>query len=77
MFVGYGLRLTGVGLLCGLAAAFALTRMMAKLLYGVTAGDPITYSTIAVTLAGAAAVASYLPSRHATAVNPVEALRAE
>jgi predicted permease len=77
MFVGYGLRLAAMGLLCGLAAAFALTRMMTRLLYGVTAGDPLTYTAIALGLAAAAALASYLPSRRATSVNPVEALRAE
>jgi predicted permease len=77
MFVAHGLRLAAVGLLCGLAAALALTRLMAGLLYGVTAGDPFTYAAIGLALAGAAALASYLPSRRATAVNPVEALRSE
>lgn len=77
MFVGYGLRLAAVGLLFGMAVAFALTRLMVKLLYGVTSGDPLTYATIGLALAGAAALASYLPSRRATAVNPVDALRAE
>jgi predicted permease len=77
MFIGYGLRLAAIGLACGLGAAFALTRAMKSLLFGISAADPATYAAVAVMLAAAAALAAYLPSRRATAVDPVEALRAE
>ena len=61
----------------GLAAAAGLTRLMSSLLFGITALDPVTYAAVARLLIAAAALASYLPARRATAVDPVEALRAE
>jgi len=77
MFVRHGLLLAGIGALLGLAAAAGLTRLMSSLLFGVTALDPVTYAGVAALLIAAAALASYLPARRATAVDPVEALRAE
>ena len=77
MFVLHGLRLTGIGVACGLAAAIALMRLLSSLLFGVSPADPLTYAAVAGGLAAAAALASYLPARRATAVDPVEALRAE
>jgi putative ABC transport system permease protein len=77
MFVRHGLLLAGIGAAIGLAAAAALTRLMSSLLFGVTALDPLTYAAVALLLIAAAALASYLPARRATAVDPVEALRAE
>ncbi|HYK62886.1 MAG TPA: ABC transporter permease [Bryobacteraceae bacterium] len=77
MFVGNGLSLAAVGLALGLAGAFGMTRLMSSLLFGVTALDPIAYAAAAAVLITAAALASYLPARRATAVDPVEALRAE
>jgi len=77
MFVGQGLRLTAVGVACGLAAAFALMRVMSSLLFNVKPVDPITYGAVSLGLFATAALASYLPSRRAAAVNPVEALRVE
>jgi putative ABC transport system permease protein len=77
MFVRDGLRLAGIGVVCGLAAAFALTRAMSALLFGVSAADPVTFAAVAATLALAAALAAYLPSRRAAGVAPVEALRGE
>ena len=61
----------------GLAAAAGLTRVMSSLLFGITALDPTTYVVVSGVLIAAAALASYFPSRRATAVDPVEALRAE
>jgi putative ABC transport system permease protein len=77
MFVRHGLLLAGIGAGIGLAAAVGLTRLMSSLLFGVNALDPMTYAAVAFVLIGAAALASYFPSRRATAVDPVEALRAE
>ncbi|HEY7285749.1 MAG TPA: ABC transporter permease [Vicinamibacterales bacterium] len=77
MFVGYGLRLAAIGLACGLVAAVALTRLMTSLLFGIGALDPVTYGLVCLNLAGAAALASYVPALRATTVNPVTALRSE
>jgi predicted permease len=77
MFVRHGLLLAGIGAALGLAAAAGLTRLVESLLFGVKALDPATYAAVAVLLIGAAALASYLPARRATAVDPMEALRIE
>jgi predicted permease len=77
MFVRQGLALAAVGAAVGLVAAFGLTRLMASLLFGVGALDPSTYAVVALVLIAAAALASYVPARRATAVHPTEALRAE
>jgi len=75
LIVGQGMRpvLAGVG--AGLAGAFALSRLMESLLFGVTAADPLTYAAVAVLLTSAAVVSCYLPARQALAVDPVSALR--
>jgi putative ABC transport system permease protein len=69
------LVLFGIGL--GVLGAMTLTRFMGSLLYGVTATDPVTFASVAAILAGAAILASYLPARRATRVDPMLALRAE
>ena len=77
MFVRHGLVLSGIGAACGLTAALALTRLIKSLLYDVSPADPLTYGAVLVGLILAAMLASYLPARRATRVDPVEALRAE
>ena len=76
-FVRYGLGLSAIGVVLGLAAAVGVTRFMAALLYGVGALDPLTYVGVALALAAAAVLASWLPARRAAAVDPAEALAAE
>jgi putative ABC transport system permease protein len=66
-----------LGLVLGLAGAYALTRLIASLLFGVTAKDPVTYGAVAVLLAIVALLACYVPAWRATKVDPMEALRCE
>jgi putative ABC transport system permease protein len=75
--LGYGLRLIGVGLVLGFAGALAGTRMLSSLLYGVRSTDALTFFSAAAVLAIVALVASYLPARRATRVDPLVALRYE
>ena len=75
LVVRQGAILSGVGIVVGLAGAFALTRVMRTLLFAVTPSDPVTYAGIALVLAAVALLASYLPARRATRVDPVIALR--
>jgi ABC-type antimicrobial peptide transport system permease subunit len=77
MFLRHGLLLAGIGALIGLGTAAGLTRLMSSLLFGVKALDPVTYAGVVAILIAAAALASYLPARRATAVDPLDALRAE
>jgi putative ABC transport system permease protein len=77
LVVGHGARLAAYGIAAGLAAAFALTRLMASMLYGVKATDAYTFAAIPVLLGAVALAASYLPSRRALALDPVTALRHE
>jgi putative ABC transport system permease protein len=77
LVVAEGLALALAGAALGLVAAFALTRSMGTLLYGVTPTDPLTFILVPAGLAVVALAASYLPARRATQVDPVTALRAE
>jgi putative ABC transport system permease protein len=72
-----GARLAAAGLVLGVAGAVLLSRVVNKLLFGVTATDPITYAGVAVLLAGVALLAAYLPARRAARVDPMVALRYE
>jgi predicted permease len=77
MVVRQGMELAGLGIVVGLIGATALTRVMASLLFGVSATDALTFSAVAVALAGVAMLATYIPARRATTVDPMTALREE
>jgi putative ABC transport system permease protein len=77
MVLRRGLMLTLIGAVIGLAAAFALTRWMSALLFGVSASDPLTYLIVFFIALGAALLACSIPARRATRVDPLIALRYE
>ena len=77
LVVGQGMVLTAAGLGLGLVAAFLMTRAMSKVLFGVSATDPLTFVGISLLLAVVAFAANYFPARRATRVDPMDALRYE
>ena len=77
MFLRHGLALSGIGIACGLGAAAVVTRAMKSLLFEVKPVDPLTFALAPAALVAAALLASYLPALRATAVDPLEALRAD
>jgi predicted permease len=77
LFLWHGLRLSAIGVGCGLVAAVACTRLMTSLLFHVSPLDPLTYIGVSCGLVGAAALASFLPALRASGIDPVDALRAE
>jgi predicted permease len=77
LFVGHGLKLVAIGLTVGIAAAMSLTRLMSTLLFGVGPMDPVTYVSVSLVLGTVALLATYLPARRASRVDPVVALRTD
>ncbi len=77
LVLGHGLRLTLVGVVLGLAAAFALTRYLSSLLLGVTSTDALTFSSVTILLCAVALFACFIPARRAMRVDPMVALRYE
>jgi putative ABC transport system permease protein len=77
MVVGQGISMTVAGVVIGLIAAFAVTRVLSSLLFGVSAADPITFGGVALLLIAVAAAASYLPARRAARVDPLVAMRGD
>jgi putative ABC transport system permease protein len=77
MVVGQGIRLTLIGVAIGVAAALGLTRVIESLLFNVSATDPATFVSITLLLVIVALIASYIPARRATKVDPLIALRSE
>jgi putative ABC transport system permease protein len=77
MIIGDGLKLSLIGLAFGLVGALWVGRAGARLLYGVTATDPLTFITVSITLTAVATAACYFPARRAMKIEPIAALRAE
>ena len=77
MFVTHALILAGIGIIIGMGAAFAMTRLMSTLLFNVNPVDPLTYATVCLTLIAAAVLASYVPAARATLSIRYTRLRSE
>ncbi len=77
MILSQGGKLAAAGVILGLAASFALTRLMSAMLFGVSASDPLTFVIVATLLTAVALAACYIPARRAMRVDPMEALRHE
>ncbi|MGH9570162.1 MAG: FtsX-like permease family protein, partial [Candidatus Angelobacter sp.] len=77
LFLGQGMRLAIIGTVIGLTAAYGLTRLLAKFLFGVKAGDPLAFSLVALVLFVVTLLAAFIPTRRAMRVDPIVALRQE
>jgi putative ABC transport system permease protein len=77
MIVWHGMRLTFVGVVIGIAAAFGLTRLIASFLFGVRSWDPLVFVTVPIVLAAVALMAVWLPATRASKLDPMQALRVD
>jgi len=77
LILSQGAKLTMVGIVIGVVASLGLTKLMARMLYGVSATDPLTFISVAMLLSFVALTACYIPTRRAMRVDPVVALRCE
>jgi ABC-type antimicrobial peptide transport system permease subunit len=77
LVIGDGLKLAGVGVIVGIAAALPLTRLLRALLFGISTTDPVTFLWVGLVLVLVAAAACYVPARRALKINPVQALRVD
>ncbi|HZS28194.1 MAG TPA: FtsX-like permease family protein [Candidatus Angelobacter sp.] len=77
LVLGQGIRLALVGTVIGLAAAYGVTRLLGKFLFGLKAGDPLAFLMVAATLIAVALLAAFVPTRRAMRVDPMIALRQE
>ena len=77
LVIGHGMKLTLIGAMVGVPAALIVTRLIGGVLPGVTGADPVTYAAVVALLAASAFMASYLPARRATRVDPLVALRSD
>jgi putative ABC transport system permease protein len=77
MVIGYGSRLAVAGIVIGLAGSFALTRLISTMLFGIKPTDPLTFGVVSAVLLGIGILASWLPARRATRIDPIVALRSD
>ena len=77
LVLSQGLRLTAIGLGLGFTGALVVSRVLSSVLYGVSPADPVSFGAVALVLTLVALVASYIPARWATRVDPINALRSE
>ncbi|MDP9003828.1 MAG: hypothetical protein M3N12_03445, partial [Verrucomicrobiota bacterium] len=77
LVVGQAMTIVAISLGIGVVGAFAATRLLNSLLFGVGAADPVTFIAIVLLVSGVAFIAAWLPARRATSVDPIVALRAE
>jgi putative ABC transport system permease protein len=77
LIISQGMKLVLIGIVIGLAGAFAVTRLVSSLLFGVGATDPVTFVGVAILLVAVAMLACWIPARRATKVDPLIALRSE
>jgi putative ABC transport system permease protein len=77
LVVGEGLKLAGIGVIIGIAAALPLAHLLRALLFGITATDPLTFLWVCLALVLVSAAACYMPARRALKIDPMQALRVD